>query len=72
VGMPEIAEDAKHGKRVSEKGEDAHLGAAIGAAEREILVDPGDQSRPPGAGGGLRGVAPVGDGNLIGQAILDP
>jgi hypothetical protein len=50
-----MAEDADDGEGVGEEGEDAPPCAAIGAAEREVLVDPGDQPRPAGAGRGLLG-----------------
>jgi len=46
AGMLEVAEDAGHAsvKGSVRKATMAHLGAAIGAAEREDLVDPGDQT----------------------------
>ncbi len=50
-----MAEDSGHGEGIGEEGEDPHLGAAVGAAEGEDLLDPSDQARPAGAGGALRG-----------------
>jgi hypothetical protein len=37
-GKPEVAKNTNHGEKVGKEGEDAHLGAAVGAGEREILV----------------------------------
>ena len=60
-GQAEVAEDEVHGLGSGNEGEDAHLGAAAGAAEREDLVDAGEQAGPAGAGGGaLRRVRRVG------------
>lgn len=50
-----MAEDACHVEGVRQKCEDAHLGATVGAAEWEDLVDPGEQPRPAGAGGAAVG-----------------
>jgi hypothetical protein len=48
----EVAEDGARGPWVGEKGEDAHGGAAVGAAEGEDLVDAGEEAGPAGTGGG--------------------
>ena len=39
------------GSGVGEEGEDAHRAGAFGAAEREDLVDAGEESSPAGASG---------------------
>src|SRR5690606_24534542 len=54
-GKSEMAEDAGHDQGVRKEGEDAHLGAAVGAAEREDLIDAGEQSGPAGSGSALLG-----------------
>ncbi|MEJ2582741.1 MAG: hypothetical protein P8127_14065 [Acidobacteriota bacterium] len=48
----EVTEDGAGGFGVGEEGEDAHVGAALGAAEGEDLVDAGVELGPAGAGGG--------------------
>jgi hypothetical protein len=55
VREPEVAKDAEHGEGVGEEGEDPHFATAVGAAQREGFVDPGEQPRPPGAGCALCG-----------------
>jgi hypothetical protein len=47
----EVAEDGARGPGVGEEGEDAHGGAALGAAEGEDLADAGEEMGPAGAGG---------------------
>jgi hypothetical protein len=50
-----MTKNTDHGEGVGEKGEDPHLGTAVGAGERGHFVDPGEQPRPPGAGRALLG-----------------
>src|SRR5690606_27326361 len=45
-GQVEVAQDGVDGSGVGEEGEDAHGVAALGAAEREDLVDAGEESSP--------------------------
>ena len=52
VGQVEVAEDGANGLGVGEEGEDAHVRAALGAAEGEDLVDAGEELGPAGAGAG--------------------
>ena len=51
----EVTEDGAGGFGVGEEGEDAHVGAAFGAAEGEDLVDAGEELSPARAGGGAGG-----------------
>ena len=53
-GDVEVLEDGAEGEGIGEKGDDAHLGTALGAEEREGFVDPGDELCPAGGGGGPR------------------
>lgn len=46
-----MTENGADGLRVGEEGEDTHVGAALGAAEREDLVDTAEELGPAGAGG---------------------
>jgi hypothetical protein len=50
-GKSQVAEDAGHGEGIGQEGENAHLGAAVGAAQREDLLDATGKARPTGAGG---------------------
>jgi hypothetical protein len=50
-----VGEDVADGRRVGDEGDDPYFGAA-GAAERENVVDAGEQQRPGVAGGGASGV----------------
>ncbi len=50
-GKSEVAEDAGHGEGIGQEGEDAHLATAVGADEREDLVDSSEKPGPTGAGG---------------------
>ena len=59
-----MAEDGHDGGRVGEEGQDAHLGAAAGAAEGRDLVDAGDEARPAGASGAAGGVRGSGRGGI--------
>jgi hypothetical protein len=52
VRQVEVAEDGARGFGVGKEGENAHLGSAVGAAEREDLVDAGEELGPAGAGCG--------------------
>jgi hypothetical protein len=56
-GQAEVCEDGVRGFCGGDEGEDAHVGAAVGAGEGEDLLDAGEEASPAGAGGGaLRGV----------------
>jgi len=44
-----VAEDGAGGWVVGKEGEDAHVGAAVGAEEGEDLVDAGEEASPAGA-----------------------
>ena len=52
VGKLQVAENGAGGPGIGEEGEDAHGGAALGAAEGEDLIDAGQKLGPAGAGGG--------------------
>ncbi|MQA92327.1 MAG: hypothetical protein GEU90_19215 [Gemmatimonas sp.] len=54
VGKSDLTEDPGESEGVVEKGEDPHLGAAVGAAQWQDLVDPSEPLRPAGAAGALR------------------
>jgi hypothetical protein len=70
-GQAEVGEDGVDGFSGSAEGEDAHVGAAVGAGEGEELVDAGEEASPAGAGGGaLRGVRQVGGGGVQGGASI--
>ena len=69
----EVGEDGVDGLGGGDEGEDAHLGAAAGAEQREDLVDAGEEAGPAGAGGGaLRRVRRVGIGALARPAESAP
>ena len=62
-GQAEVAENGVNGLGGGDEGEDAHVGAAVGAGEGEDLVDAGEEAGPARAGGGGRpGVRQVGAG----------
>jgi hypothetical protein len=48
-GKFDVPEDPGDGEGIGEEGEDPHFGAAVGADERQNLVDAGEQSGPAGA-----------------------
>jgi hypothetical protein len=67
-GQAEVGEDGVDGFSGGDEGEDAHVGAAVGAGEGEDLVDAGEEASPAGAGGGaLRCVRQVGGGGVSGS-----
>jgi hypothetical protein len=54
-GQAEVAEDGVNGPGLGEEGEDAQVGAAVGALEGEDLVDAGEETGPAGACGAVAG-----------------
>ena len=54
-GQTEVAEEGVNGLVRGEEGEDAHMGAAVGAVEGEDLLDAGEQTGPAGASGDVAG-----------------
>ena len=50
-----MAEDGLNGPGLGEEGEDAHVGAAVGALEGEDFVDAGEETGPAGTSGGVAG-----------------
>jgi hypothetical protein len=70
-GQAEVGEDGVDGFCSGDEGEDAHVGAAAGAGEREDLVDAGEEASPAGAGGGApRGVRQVDGVSVPGSTII--
>jgi len=54
-GQTEVAEDGLNGLELGEEGEDALVGAAVGALEGEDLVDAGEETGSAGARGEVPG-----------------
>jgi hypothetical protein len=77
-GQAEVAEDGIDGLGSGDEGDDAHVGAAVGAEQGEDLVDAGEEAGPAGAGGGaLRQVGRGGSGRFglgsvgrVGQGVV--
>jgi hypothetical protein len=70
VGKLQVAENGAGGLGVGEESEDAHVGAALGAAEGEDLIDAGQELGPAGAGGGGAREGGGGVAVSVGRSLL--
>jgi hypothetical protein len=58
VGQVEVQEDGRDDRRIGQKRENPHLGAAGGTQERQYVIDAREQDGPADFGQGKRARAP--------------